>query len=134
MGGRVVLVVDDEPEVRLVVRAMLERLGYVPLLARDGAEALDLLRGCAVEVAAAVIDVRMPDSDGPATLAALAAVAPGLPCAFLTGGSEYTTAALLACGARAVLDKPLRLDDLRRGLAAVLTSAAPPLGAPPLSR
>jgi len=85
-----VLVADDEEAVRSLLRVALPRLGYRPLLAADGDEALRLYREHAADVRAALLDVRMLGRDGPATLAGLRALSPHLPCAFMTGYAGAT--------------------------------------------
>ncbi|MEZ4569997.1 MAG: Hpt domain-containing protein [Thermomicrobiales bacterium] len=59
---RVVLVVDDSLSVRRVVSRTLERHGWVAMLARDGAEALELLEQGPVDVV--LTDIEMPRMDG----------------------------------------------------------------------
>ena len=62
-SGRV-LVVDDEPELADLMRAMLEGAGLEVATAESGAVALEMLRE--VRFDAVVSDLRMPDMDGPA--------------------------------------------------------------------
>jgi CheY-like chemotaxis protein len=108
-----VLVADDEPAVRALLRATLPLFGFRALLAADGEEALQLFRAHAADVSAALLDVFMPRRDGPATLAALRALAPGLPCVFMTAYSgDYDVGGLLALGADRVILKPFLLEDL----------------------
>ena len=64
LDGDVILVVDDEPGVCQVVAAMLERAGVHTLTALGGREALELYREHASEIAAAIVDVTMPDISG----------------------------------------------------------------------
>ena len=117
------LVVDDEAAVRRVLGAMLAHLGYTPVLA-DGAGAVAVLRADRSRIVAALLDVQMPGLDGPATLAALRALAPDLPCVFLSGQTgNYSAVDLLGCGAVAVLSKPVPLDLLNDTLAKAITSA-----------
>src|SRR5687767_15485011 len=80
-----VLVVDDDSVVRQVLAAMLASEGYEPLPVSGGDEAVAVCRSRPRAVAAAVLDVKMPGMDGPATLDALLALAPGLPCVFVSG-------------------------------------------------
>src|SRR5262249_39375383 len=61
-----VLIVDDEPNVRLVCRAALEADGYEVAEAGDGEEAVDRLRGAPVDLI--LLDLRMPLLDGLETL------------------------------------------------------------------
>ena len=61
-GGRPILVVDDHPDVRESVAAVLESWGFVPLLAGDGREALMILDQN--RVAAGLLDIGLPGMDG----------------------------------------------------------------------
>ncbi|MDB5602481.1 MAG: sensor hybrid histidine kinase, partial [Xanthobacteraceae bacterium] len=60
--GLTVLVVDDDPAVHEVLSATLAREGYRLLHARDGAEALDILRKTPPDIV--TLDVMMPKIDG----------------------------------------------------------------------
>lgn len=57
-----VLVVDDEPDLRLILRINLERWGHEVTLAASAAEAWDVLSGD--EVDALLLDVSMPGETG----------------------------------------------------------------------
>src|SRR5919204_178525 len=66
-----VLVVDDEPDIRELVRVNLEQAGHRVLTAADGAEALACVREETPD--ALFLDVRMPGIDGWAVLEELKA-------------------------------------------------------------
>lgn len=57
-----ILVAEDDASTRLLLRAQLRRAGFEPVLAQDGAEALDLLGQTHVDLL--VCDVMMPGIDG----------------------------------------------------------------------
>lgn len=61
-GGPTALVVDDEPQMTIIVGFALETQGFTVLTAHDGATALHLLRSHAVDLV--VLDVMMPTMDG----------------------------------------------------------------------
>jgi len=61
--GGAVLIVDDEPDVRLVARVILEAVGYDVDEAASGEDALDALDGPALPDVL-LLDVRMPGIDG----------------------------------------------------------------------
>ncbi len=108
-----VLVVDDEHMVRIMVQLGLERNGFEVWLARSGREAIDLYRRHTEEIAVVLLDVRMPDLDGPQTLEALRELNPRVLACFMSGdtgadGPEW----LLEPGAAYVIGKPFHLDDL----------------------
>ena len=111
----VVLVVDDEPVVRDVLRKYLEQQGFHVWTAENGDHALDLCCEQGEHVAIVLLDVQMPILDGPHTLEGLQAFNPDLPVCFMTGDPiRYEPADLLRQGARHVLVKPLHLDEVGR--------------------
>ncbi len=111
----VVLVVDDETDVRAVFSRMLEFGGYAPVEAATGEAALDLL-ATGLTPAAVLLDLRMPGMGGLGFLARLRADADNgnLPVAVITGDSfiddtlESTMRALDA----AIYYKPVNIDDI----------------------
>ncbi|WP_369015958.1 response regulator transcription factor [Actinocrinis puniceicyclus] len=60
--GLTVLVVEDEKQIRDVLRRYLEREGFAVLATGSGAQAIELLSGGAVDLA--VLDLGLPDVDG----------------------------------------------------------------------
>jgi two-component system OmpR family response regulator len=57
-----ILIADDEPNIREVISFALERAGYTGAVARNGAEALQVLRRGPVDLI--VLDIGMPEMDG----------------------------------------------------------------------
>ena len=110
-GEGLILVVDDDPGTRKVARGNLGLEGFEVLLASSGAEALELLNGA--DPLAVVSDLRMPDMDGIALMAAVQARRPGLPFVLVTAHATVETAvAALRQGAVHYLTKPIRFDEL----------------------
>ena len=73
--SRRILIVDDEDDIREVAQVSLELVGHFEVLtAASGREGLERARGERPD--AILLDVMMPDMDGPATLAHCAATAP----------------------------------------------------------
>ena len=103
-----VLLVEDEPDIPTIVRTSLELVGGFQVRAcASGPEALSAIEEFSPQLA--LLDVMMPDMDGPALLAALRArpKTAALPVAFLTaktGAAE--TQRLRSLGAVEVLNKP----------------------------
>jgi twitching motility two-component system response regulator PilH len=60
--GKLVLVVDDDPDVRLFNTTVLEENGYLPREATNGEEALDSIRGERPDLV--LLDVLMPRQSG----------------------------------------------------------------------
>jgi CheY-like chemotaxis protein len=116
-----VLVVDDDPGVRKVLTAVLQRYGCAVWSAGDGRTAVRVYEQNRAEVGVVLLDVCMPGLDGPQTLDALRAVDPGVRAMFMTGDPGYYTIEELRRRGMAVLHKPF--TDLA-ALAGVLQEAA----------
>jgi two-component system response regulator MprA len=82
--GETLLLVDDEPGVRSLMRRVLRYDGYRVLEARDGVEALERLE-VDPSIALVLSDVAMPRLDGLALCARVARRRPGLPVLLLSG-------------------------------------------------
>ena len=110
-AGRVLLV-DDQPEVRRVVRRNLAKAGYLVVEAWNGRIAIELARDSTFDLV--ISDVRMPDIDGFDLLAALHELDPNLPVV-LTSGSPGPPGVVQTrmLGAFAFLEKPVPFDTMR---------------------
>jgi len=69
MKGRLVLIVDDNPDIRTLAGAVLQGAGYSTVLAASGEDALIWLAGATRLPDVVVLDVQMPETDGWTTLA-----------------------------------------------------------------
>jgi two-component system, cell cycle sensor histidine kinase and response regulator CckA len=109
--GTAILVVDDEGAVRRFALRVLEREGYRVVEARDGVEAVELIRQ-GHEFDAVVSDIVMPRMNGVELMQTLATTAPDLPVILMSG---YATGALAELGINApcaILPKPFPADRL----------------------
>jgi two-component system sensor histidine kinase RpfC len=117
-GGLSVLVVDDNPALRSVLRRYLERRGHRVTEATDGDDALRVV-GHGDPFDRLIVDIQMPGRSGPELYGSLANVAPEL-CArtlFMTGDLlEANTERFLAESGRPAIAKPFDLADLARKL------------------
>jgi two-component system cell cycle sensor histidine kinase/response regulator CckA len=115
-GGQTILLVDDDPLVRLHSRMILEHGGYTVVSASSKDEALECHRELSGEIAAVVTDLVMPNGNGRELEQALHAERPDLPIVLITGGlAEHGRGEFAA-----VLEKPVNADELLRSLASVL--------------
>jgi len=78
-------VVDDDAEVRAVVRASLHHLGYDVEDVADADSALTVLKAQAADFDLLLTDVMMPRMDGISLLRKVRAFAPGLPVVLFSG-------------------------------------------------
>ncbi|MEO2088934.1 MAG: response regulator, partial [Gemmataceae bacterium] len=95
-----------------------------------GREAVETYRSCGAAIGMVLLDVRMPDPDGPETLAALRRFDPHVRACFVTGDAgRYSGQDLLDLGALAVFQKPPHLAEMGERLAVLMSPmkrAAPP--------
>ena len=110
-----ILVVDDEDQIRQLIRETLEQAGYHVAEARDGKEALDQYRLAPADVV--IMDILMPEQDGLETTATLRREFPNVKVIAITGGSDMIgilnfldVAKML--GAHRVLQKPFEMKTL----------------------
>ncbi len=86
-----VLLVDDQDAVRKIGEVMLQRLGFTPMSAANGPEAVAVFREHQDRICCVITDLTMPDMDGWETLASLRKIQPDLPV-ILASGHDRTHA------------------------------------------
>ncbi len=107
------LIVDDMGLIMTLLKRELEPRGFKVWLAVDGNDALDVYWRNRAQIDLVLLDVQMPDLDGPQTLAHLQQLDPNVVACFMTGDPGiYTEEDLLNRGATHVFKKPFRLADL----------------------
>jgi len=84
--GTRILVVDDNADMRLTTKMVLETEGYVVETAANGAEALRIQRERPAHVL--ITDLFMPEVDGLETLQKFRATYPAMPVIVMSGGSS----------------------------------------------
>jgi anti-anti-sigma factor len=121
-----VLVVDDTLNVRSLLEVILWREGFKVFSAAHGHQAIEEFKQHQHEIVVVVLDVEMPDVDGPTTLAALQRIDSEIRCCFMTGNPHpYTEEQLLRQGASRVFRKPLALTELLRALRQMARQSSP---------
>ncbi len=124
-----ILIVDDEPNVRLMFRTALESSGYEVAEAGDGEAALAALRDAPSDLV--LLDLRMPLIDGMETLRRLRAEGQTVPVVMVTAhGSVPDAVEAMKLGAVDFIQKPLTPEALREIVVEVLHRHAEPPGAP----
>jgi PAS domain S-box-containing protein len=119
-----ILVVEDEPQVRIMARIMLTRLGYPVLEAADGVEAVEIFQERRNDIRCILSDLTMPRMDGWETLSAIRKISPGIPVILSSGYDE----AQVMAGEHyerpdAFLGKPYQLKGLRETIRRVLANS-----------
>lgn len=106
--SRGVLVVDDDEMVRTFLGIHFREQGRSVWSASDGEEAIEIYQHHGSEIDVVLLDVRMPDMDGPQTHLRLRAINPSIACYFMSGDwYPYTEVELLEMGALGLVTKPL---------------------------
>jgi PAS domain S-box-containing protein len=120
-GGGRVLLADDEEDVRGVVHAMLETLGYEVIEARDGVEAVEIFQRRAAEIDLVILDLVMPRLTGEAALRQMRQIAPAVPAILVSGYDESGRIhEIVAAGFGGFLQKPFRRQDLGKKMREIL--------------
>lgn len=119
-GNGRVLVTDDEPDVRKLVRMVLTKAGYDVLEAEDGAKAIEVLNTGENRLMLDVIicDIRMPKINGMEAIAYFRREYPRVPLIVLTGFPDTDMATtLLRQGVTDYLVKPVETETLKASVA-----------------
>jgi DNA-binding response OmpR family regulator len=117
-----VLIVDDEPDVLLLLRINLEAAGYQAVLAADGETALERIADSAPDLV--LLDIMMPVMDGWGVLQALAGRSDApLVVVVSAKSSDRDIVRALTSGAMEYITKPFDPDDLTRVVERVLASS-----------
>ncbi|MEC4681904.1 MAG: response regulator [Nitrospirota bacterium] len=115
-----VLVVDDEPDVRKVVRMTLEKAGYDVVEAEDGEKAIaEIKKGeHSILLNLIITDIRMPNMNGIDVLNYYRKEWPSIPIIVLTGFPDLDMATMmLQHGISDYLVKPVEAEKLRAAVA-----------------
>jgi len=116
-----ILVVDDDPEVRMATRDFLSSKGYEVVAAEGGREALRLIDDSPPDVV--LLDVAMPDMDGMETLRRIVAAHPAMPVIMVTANADIEiTSKVLQLGAADYVPKPFDLDYLDQAISIQLSA------------
>jgi CheY-like chemotaxis protein len=114
-GSETVLLVEDEASLRELLREALETNGYSVLVARDGAEAVQIAEAHSNPIQILVTDVIMPGMTGPKLVDLMARGRPGMKVLYISGYSDESVIrhGLVGPG-RSFLSKPFGPEVLLR--------------------
>lgn len=116
-SGEIVLIVEDEENIRQITKATLEKFGYRTLTAADGTEALAIYAQNAGEIRVVLTDMAMPFMDGAATIRALRRLRADLP---ILAASGLPPAEISELNVNAFLSKPFTAEKLLTTLSEIL--------------
>jgi CheY-like chemotaxis protein len=120
-NGELILVVDDEENIREITRATLEKFGYQALTATDGTDALAIYAQRGAEISLVLTDMAMPFMDGAAMIRALRKFNPHVKVIAMSGlMNNEQTADLQSMNVNTFLPKPFTAEKLLTSMAEVL--------------
>ncbi len=109
-----ILIIDDEDELRSMLRRMLEQVGHEVTEAVNGTEGIQSYEQDRPDLI--ITDIIMPEKEGVETIIALRRADPDLPIIAISGGGRLEATDFLTMakklGARHTLSKPFRRDQL----------------------
>ena len=118
-----ILVVDDDLQLREMLRQMLEQVGYEIIDAPNGKVALDLYRESPTDLI--ITDLIMPEKEGIETIIELRREFPDARIIAISGGGRFVTEDYLyiarKLGALHTLSKPFKRQDMLDAVADVLS-------------
>jgi len=132
-AARSILLIDDEPAVRLVTGKMLSELGHQVVTADSGRRGLELLKQHPDAIDLVVLDLTMPEQSGEQTLDLLRGVRSTIPVVITSGFQAEDASTLLQMpNVVGFLDKPHTMTSLEMLLASVARPASPVAGCGPV--
>jgi PAS domain S-box-containing protein len=110
--GRI-LIVDDEPVIRLLLQDALKEFGVTTYIAGNGQEAVQFYRTHGTPIDLVLLDMVMPEMGGRETFWQLRAIDPNVRILLMSGySSDDTVEMLLKAGAKGFLRKPCNASEL----------------------
>jgi two-component system response regulator (stage 0 sporulation protein F) len=117
-----ILIMDDEPSIRAMLRQALEHVGHEVREAGNGTEGMRSFRESPVDVV--IADILMPEKEGLECILELKQLKPDLGIIAISGGSPHTQLDVLAIarhfGARRTFRKPFDVEKLLKAVDEVL--------------
>jgi len=114
-GDETILVVDDEEDIREMLKTQLQSLGYIVLTGCDGIDAVSVFKKHKNKIDLVLLDMIMPDMDGKDTYIALKKIKPEVKVLLMSGYSQSDKATeTLNEGASGFIQKPIMLKELSK--------------------
>jgi two-component system cell cycle sensor histidine kinase/response regulator CckA len=118
---KTVLVVDDEPEIRKLVGAMVTQFGYTVLTADSGDHALTVYKNHRSPIELLITDVVAPGMSGPMLADKLSAIQPDLKVLYISGyDNTHVVQKYVVEKGHALLAKPFTMEELQANITALL--------------
>ena len=120
-GSGTVLLVEDEDQIRMIAKALLNKFGFTVLEATNGKEALELYQKNAADILLVLTDMGMPVLDGYELFYALKNLSPKLPIIISSGfGDMEVSSRIGSDNIAGLISKPYNPDQLREVLKGII--------------
>ncbi len=114
-GRGKIMIVDDEPIMRITAEAILQELGYETITAENGREAIEKFKLSAERIDLVIIDMVMPEMNGRDCFCALKEIRPDLKAILSTGFARDEDISFMKnAGLKGFIQKPFTLATLSR--------------------
>jgi CheY-like chemotaxis protein len=124
-----ILVVDDEPEIRKLVAAMVGQFGYTVLTADSGEHALTLCKNYKEPIELLITDVVAPGMSGPMLADKLSEKRPDLKVLYISGyDNTHVVQKYVVEKGHELLAKPFSVEELRRKVQSMLPDVVRSVG------
>jgi len=121
IGAGTILLVEDEDQVRLIAKALLQKFGFTIIEAVNGKEALELYQKNSSNITLVVTDMGMPIMDGCELFFKLKSLNPKLPIFISSGfGDAEVSSRIASDDIAGIVSKPYNANQLREVLSEVL--------------
>jgi two-component system cell cycle sensor histidine kinase/response regulator CckA len=121
LGNETILLVDDEDMIIEVGQAMLEKLGYNVIVAKDGMKAVETVKQSNIEISLVILDMIMPGMDGGEIFDLIREINPELPVMLASGYSINGKATrIMEKGCKGFIQKPFNLYELSQKIRSIL--------------
>jgi DNA-binding response OmpR family regulator len=117
-----ILIVDDSPLYREMLKAIVEKEGYKADLCSNGKDALARIHEISGDTFAVILDLYMPELDGISVLGNIRHHFPDMPAIVLSGSDDSDDeAAVRKLGAKSYLPKNLRIEQLQAAISELMS-------------
>jgi len=126
-GSETILLVDDEDMIIKVAQAMLEKLGYRVIVAKDGEQAVDTVKRKGNEIDLVILDLIMPGIKGGKAFDLIHEIQPAMPVILSSGYSLNGQANdIIQRGCNGFIQKPFNISELSQKVQKILNEAKSP--------
>ena len=109
---KLILAIDDEPEILEIIKQCLEMEGFQVLTALGAKEGLKLYEERGPEIGVVLLDFLMPDMTGDLVFECLRQKNPDARVILLTGCEDSVARKMFETGLRGLIQKPFYIDDI----------------------